>query len=77
MAANKPIVASDIPSIREILNENNAIFFKADDPVDLADKIKMALKNNNLAQAKAEQAHRDVLNYTWHKRVQKIIDGLL
>ncbi|MFA4872193.1 MAG: glycosyltransferase family 4 protein [Patescibacteria group bacterium] len=77
MAADKPIVASDIPSIREILNENNAIFFKADDSADLAEKIKFILNNKEIGQKKAEQAYCDVLNFTWHKRAQKIIDGLL
>ena len=77
MAANKPIVASDIPSIREILNKNNAVFFKADDSADLAEKIKFILNNKEIGQKKAEQAYCDVLNFTWHKRAQKIIDGLL
>ncbi|MEK7581842.1 MAG: glycosyltransferase, partial [Patescibacteria group bacterium] len=40
MASGRPIVASDLPSLREVLNENNAVFVKPDDPESLAEGIK-------------------------------------
>jgi glycosyltransferase involved in cell wall biosynthesis len=74
MASEKPILASDLPSIREVLNENNAVFFKPDDPQDLADKIKYILDNFDLAEKISTQAKIDVQNYTWDKRAEKIIN---
>jgi len=40
MAARRPIIASDIPSLREVLDESMATFFIPDDPLSLAKKIK-------------------------------------
>ncbi len=73
MASQRPIIASDLPSIREILNEKSCIFCKPGDPVDLAEKIKSTLSNNILAKQIAGQAYEDVKNYTWDKRVERII----
>jgi len=73
MATNKPIVASNLPNIREILNKNNGIFFKPNDSQDLAQKIKYILNNPQPAQTLANQARQDVQKYIWPKRAEKII----
>jgi len=72
MASERPIVASDLPSIREILNEQNAILVKPDDPQDLCRGINTALGDEVLSSKIADNAFRDVQNYTWQKRVQNI-----
>jgi glycosyltransferase involved in cell wall biosynthesis len=74
MVSKKPIIASDLPSIREVLNESNAIFFKPDDPKDLAEKIKYILNNPEKAKSISAQARIDVQNYTWDKRAESIIN---
>ena len=74
MASGKPIVASDLPSIREVLNEKNSILVKPDDPHALADGITMLLHDGVLARSLAMQAHRDVQLYTWEARAQNIMD---
>ncbi len=74
MASNVPIIASDLVSIKEVLNKNNAIFFKPDDSKDLAEKIKNLLQNQDLSVKISTQALKDVQNYTWQKRAQKIIN---
>lgn len=76
MASKRPIITSDLPSIREVLNEKSCIFCKPGDPVDLAEKIKLTLSNSILAEQIAGQAYEDVQNYTWDKRVEKIISFL-
>ena len=58
MASNIPIIASDLPSIKEILNENNAIFFKPDNAEDLAKNIKDILQNSEFADKISKQAFR-------------------
>jgi len=75
MASGTPIIASDLPSLREILNEKNCIFFKPNDAADLAKKIEFLLTNNNeFARRTAEQAYSDVKNYTWEERARNIIN---
>ena len=76
MASKTPIIASDLPSLREILNEKNSILVKPGDSMDLADGIEKVLNNKNLANQISEQAYRDVQNYTWENRARKILSFL-
>lgn len=77
MASGVPIIAADLPVIKEILNNENAIFFQPDNLQDLADKIKILLQNKELADKISTQALRDVQQYTWQKRVGKIIKFII
>ncbi len=74
MSSKKPIVASDLPSIREILNENNAILVKPDDADALAKGIKKVLQDPDLDDRISKQAYSDVQNHTWQKRAERIIE---
>jgi len=74
MAAQRPIIASDLPSIREILNENNAVLIKPDSPDDLARGIEQLLKKPDFSAKIAKRAYQDVQRYTWQKRTEKILD---
>jgi len=74
MASKRPIIATDLPSIREVLSEKNAIIVKPGDPSDLANGIKKILEDKELAEQISQQAFRDVDNYTWEKRVESILD---
>ena len=74
MAVQRPIVASDLPSIREILNENNAVLVQPDNPQSLARGIKLALENTDFSAKISRQAFEDVQKYTWSKRAQNIIE---
>jgi len=73
MASGRPIVASDLPSLREVLNEQNSILVKPDDPQSLASGIKKVLENQELAGKLARQAREDVSFYTWKNRAKMII----
>lgn len=73
MASQKPIVASDLPSIREILNEKNAVLVEPDNPQALAQGIQKVLQDKKLADEISKQAFEDVQRYTWKKRVEKIL----
>ena len=77
MASGRPIIASDLPNIKEVLNENNAIFFKPDNSQDLAKKIESVLNNKNLVDKISQQAYQDVKNYTWDKRAEKILEFII
>jgi len=74
MASKRPMVASDLPSLREILNESNCLFCHPDDPGSLADSLKKVFEDKELADQISQQAFRDVDNYTWEKRVESVLD---
>ena len=74
MASKKPIIASDLPSFREVLDENNAIFVEPDNPQKLAEGIKKALNNSEFSQKVSEQAHKDGQRYTWDNRAKIILE---
>lgn len=77
MASGVPIVASDLPSLGEILNENNAVLVESNNPEALANGIKKVLQDKELADKISRQAFQDVQQYTWQKRTRKIIEFIL
>ncbi len=74
IAARKPVVASAIPSIMEILNEDNSILVEPDVPAALATGITLAIENKELSRRISENATIDSKKYTWGQRAQKITD---
>ena len=74
MASKRPIIASDLPALREILNDQNSVLVKSDDPKLLADAIRGILNNYKLTEELADRAFIDVQNYTWDKRSAKILN---
>ncbi len=74
MASGRPIIASDLPALREVLNDKNALFFKPGDASDLARAIKMLKDSQMLGYHLSQQALADVKEYTWENRAQRILD---
>lgn len=74
MASSRPIIASDLPALREVLNDKNSLFFKPDDADDLARAIKMIKASQMLGYHLSQQALADVKQYTWRNRAHKILE---
>ncbi len=74
MASKRPIIASGLPSIKEILNESNAVLFEPDSPDSLAQAIREVFDNPQAAQARASQAQQDVAQYSLSNRAQAILN---
>jgi glycosyltransferase involved in cell wall biosynthesis len=73
MAAKKPIIAGDLPVLREVLRDgDNAMLVPPGDAGALIDAIIRLLKDNELAGRIATNAHDQVWQYTWEQRVEKI-----
>jgi glycosyltransferase involved in cell wall biosynthesis len=73
MMANRPIIVSDIPSLREVLDESTATFFEPDDPHSLAEHIETVLAHPQEAGAKARHARAIVVQkYSWDNRARVI-----
>lgn len=77
MASGRPIVASSLPAIKEILtNFHNAILCKPGDVQDLAAAIDWILSNQDRAQLIGATAKSESLRYSWRGRAQNISDFL-
>ncbi len=75
MAAGVPILATDLPSIREVLRHNeNAWLVPPGDPKALAEGIRHLLENPALAERLAQRAKQDVQRYTWRNRAAIILE---
>jgi glycosyltransferase involved in cell wall biosynthesis len=75
MASGTPIVASNVPAIREILDEESAYFVEPDNPAALAGGIEKAL-NDAASFERAKRARGRAENYTWLARAKRILSGL-
>lgn len=76
MSSKKAIIASDLPVLREVLNQTNSILV---DNSNLGEWIQAlhSLSIPATRQKIAEQAYVDFINgYTWQKRAQTLIDSL-
>lgn len=73
MVNRRPIIASDLPALREILNEDNSLLVTPGDPQALADGIKQALGDEKFGLKLSESAYSEVQEYSWIKRAQQIL----
>lgn len=76
MASGRPIVASALPSLREILNADNSILVSPNNPVALAAGIQETLKDASRTDKITQAALRDVQQYSWQKRAENIVNFL-
>lgn len=76
MAAGRGIVSADLPSIREVLNEGNAVLCKPGDVGDWRLEIERLLANEPRRLVLGLQARKDVEQLTWVKREERIMGKL-
>jgi glycosyltransferase involved in cell wall biosynthesis len=76
MASERPIVASDLPSIREIVDENSAVLFKAGDPRSLGGAIVRTLNQGSGLKEMVANAKNIAQKYSWSMRAKRIVDVL-
>ena len=73
MAHKKAIIASDLPILREVLNETNALLVKHDDIRAWSAAID-SLRNDDLREKIGDSAYKDFLkNYTWDIRARNVL----
>ena len=73
MASGVPIVASDISSLREVLDENVAFLVPPNEPKALAGGVRRALAEVSEASAKAGRAQSAAASYTWDRRAENLL----
>ncbi len=72
MASKRPIIASNLESIKEIVSDKEVLFFKSDNSEDLKNKIEILLKDKKLSNILIKNSFFKVKDYTWEKRAEKI-----
>ena len=73
MAAGRPIVASDLPSIREVLrNGENALLVAPGDASALAAAVERLLADPELGAGLARVALDEVPAYSWERRAERL-----
>ena len=73
MASGRPIVASDLPALREILrDEENALLVEPGNPQALVAGIRRIKEDPELGDRLARQARSDVRDFTWGRRAERL-----
>jgi glycosyltransferase involved in cell wall biosynthesis len=76
MAARKAIIASDLPVLREVLNEDNAVLVPPDD-LDGWIAALRACEDQPYRECHAAAAYADFLaHYTWDQRAARALQGV-
>lgn len=68
LASGHPIVVSDLPSIREIVSENEVFFAEPDNPRSFGEVITSVLEGDPKTEAKALRSMGLARQYSWESR---------
>jgi glycosyltransferase involved in cell wall biosynthesis len=77
MACGRAILTSDLPVLREVLNESNARFAPPEDLVAWNLAFKKLLDNPSERERLGKQAKQDAYHYTWKERARRSLDGFI
>lgn len=73
MTSGKPVIASDIPSVREVVDERHVIFFRADDAQNLRQTIEHVAGKYETFLPRADAAQQTARWYSWQARAERIL----
>ena len=75
MAAGRPLLASNMPIVRELVREDvDALLFAPNDPDDLARQTLALLNDLELSKRLARSASERALSkFTWHESQKKLV----
>jgi glycosyltransferase involved in cell wall biosynthesis len=73
LAAGTAVVASDLPSVREIAGFEHALLVRPDDPQALAAGLRRVMTDSGLRGQLSRNARRRVLDFTWKRRAERFI----
>ena len=75
MASSRPLIASNMPIVRELVREDvDGLLFAPNDPDDLAHKVLTLLKDVELSKRLADSAtERALTKFTWHESQKKLV----
>lgn len=74
MASGRPIVTADLPTIRDVLSEETAVFCNPDDVVSFHQALAWIFDHSEDATRRAAKARLLVERYTWEERMGRIVE---
>ena len=78
MGMGKPIIASDLPSLREVIRHaENGWLVEAENPAALAAGIAELLADPARAAAMGAQAAADAADYSWFNRAKRVLQTMV
>jgi len=72
MAASVPLIASNIPTLKEIYGDA-AMYFDPKNPKDIAEKIKKILSSDKIRSELVEKEKSQVKKYSWQKMAEETL----
>lgn len=75
MAAGRAILTSDLPVLREVLDETTAVFCPVDHVEAWESALGGLLADEKQRQALGQRARRAVENYSWVERSRRVLEG--
>ena len=76
LAAGRAILASDLPVIREILNDSNSMLLPPDDVSSWAEALGKLMADPGQRNWLAAHAQEDAAQYSWIARAERALEGL-
>ena len=73
MAAGLPILAPDLPNLREVLDESCALFVPLTDVAALAEGMRRLRSDAALRSCLGAGAAERALDYTWDTRAERLL----
>ena len=74
MAVGRPILASDLPTIRDVLSEETAWFYTPSDVDDFLRLCREIADHPHRASDRAHRARMLVESHTWNVRMKRILE---
>jgi glycosyltransferase involved in cell wall biosynthesis len=76
LAAGKALVATDLPSAREVLSDMTALFVPPSDPAALAQALSMLAESPARVASLEKESLRLAATHTWTHRAESVLEGL-
>ena len=77
MAAERPLLTSELPTVRDVLSEETAIFCAPDNPESLASALEWIADHPAQAAGRAARAKELVMTkYSWEERMKRVLKTL-
>ncbi|TES90835.1 MAG: glycosyltransferase, partial [Anaerolineales bacterium] len=77
MAACKPIITSELPVIREVLDEEKAVFCSPGDVAGWRAAILQLASDPERRETLGRRVRAEVVKYTWVERARKALQGFI
>ncbi len=77
MAAGRPIITSDLPTVRDVLDHDTAVFCKPGDTQSLVLALKWIQDHPQEAAERAQKAQELVKSHSWEERMKRILDAAI